>query len=283
MGLLEGKVAFITGGARAQGRAHAVASAREGADVVFVDILTPIESVPYPLATQDDFDATVAQVEALGKRVIAIEADVRSQEALDSAVDRTLEEFGRLDILIANAGVHNRAPFWEMTEAQWDEMIAINLTGVWKSAKAVTPHMISSGSGSIVLISSVNGIIPGNTAAHYTAAKHGVVGLMRSIALELAPHGIRCNSIHPGLVLTGMTNHQAMWDMASGHEGGTQAEFMAGSRHYFPFKGQDAMDPMVIANSAVYLNSDLAAGVTGTMLPVEGGHLLMAGHNWDPA
>lgn len=163
------------------------------------------------------------QVEALDRRVVAVDADVRDQGALDAAVARGISEFGRIDILIANAGIWTQAPFWEITDQQWDKMIGVNLTGVWKSAKAVAPHMIERRSGSIVITSSANGIEPGRNYAHYVTAKHGVIGLMKNIALELAPYGIRCNSINPGAIRTPMTDHQAAWDMFAGHEGGTEA------------------------------------------------------------
>jgi SDR family mycofactocin-dependent oxidoreductase len=282
MGLLDGKVAFITGGARGQGRAHAVTSAREGADVIIVDVADQVETVEYKMARQEDLDETVRQVEALDRRAIAVKADVRSQEQLDAAVATGIAEFGKIDILIANAGIWTTAPFWELTEEAWEQMISVNLTGVWKSAKAVTPQMISQGSGSIVITSSVNGLEPGLNFSHYTAAKHGVIGLMKTIALELAPYGIRCNSINPGAIHTPMTDHQAAWDMFAGHEGGTEADMIEGGYHYGALKGTTFLPPETIANTALYLNSDLAAAVTGVTIPVDAGHLLIAGVNASP-
>jgi NADP-dependent 3-hydroxy acid dehydrogenase YdfG len=185
--MLDGKVALITGGSRGQGRAHAVTCAREGADVIIVDIAGQLATVPYQMARQDDLDETAKQVEALDRRILAIKGDVRDQAQLDAAVAQGFAEFGQIDILIANAGIWTQAPFWELTDDQWDEMIGVNLTGVWKSAKAVAPHMIERRSGSIVITSSTNGIEPGLNYAHYVAAKHGVIGLMKNIALELAP------------------------------------------------------------------------------------------------
>src|ERR1700678_1247437 len=223
MGMLDGKVALITGGSRGQGRAHAVTCAREGAEGVIVDIAEQMATVPYPMARQDDLDETVKLVEAYDRRALAIKADVRSQQQLDQAGTRGVAAFGKIDILIANAGIWTQAPFWELTDDQWDEMIGVNLTGVWKSAKAVAPHMIERQTGSIVITSSTNGLEPGLNYAHYVAAKHGVIGLMKNIALELAPYGVRCNAICPGAVLTPMTNHQDSWDMIAGHEGGTEA------------------------------------------------------------
>jgi SDR family mycofactocin-dependent oxidoreductase len=282
MGLLDGKVALITGGARGQGRAHALTSAREGADVVLVDIADQLETVPYVMATADDLAETVRQVEALDRRALAVTADVRDQGQLDEAVSRGIAEFGKIDILIANAGIWTQGPFWELSEQSWDEMIGVNLTGVWKSAKAVAPHMIERQSGSIVITSSVNGLEPGLNYAHYVAAKHGVIGLMKNIALELAPHGVRCNSINPGAIKTPMTDHQGAWDMFAGHEGGTEADLIEGGYHFHALKGMTFMPPQVIADTALYLNSDLAAAVTGVTIPVDAGHMLLTGVNPAP-
>ncbi|MGW5072248.1 mycofactocin-coupled SDR family oxidoreductase [Rhodococcus sp. NPDC004095] len=282
MGMLDGKVAFVTGGARGQGRAHAVTSAREGADVVIVDIARQMGSVPYKMADTTDMAETVAEVEALGRRALSFEVDVREQSELDDAVARTIAELGKIDILIANAGIWTQGPFWELTEDAWDEMIGVNLTGVWKSAKAVAPHMIERQSGSIIITSSVNGLEPGMNYAHYVAAKHGVIGLMKNIALELAPYGVRCNSINPGAIKTPMTDHQGAWDMFAGHEGGTEADMLEGGYHFHALKGTTFMPPQVIADTALYLNSDLAASVTGVTIPVDAGHLLLTGVNPAP-
>jgi SDR family mycofactocin-dependent oxidoreductase len=282
MGMLDGKVALITGGSRGQGRAHALTCAREGADVIIVDIADQLSTVPYAMARQDDLDETAKQVEALDRRILALKGDVRDQGQLDAAVAQGIAEFGQIDILIANAGIWTTAPFWELTEDQWDEMIGVNLTGVWKSAKAVAPHMIERQTGSIVITSSTNGIEPGLNYAHYVAAKHGVIGLMKNIALELAPYGIRCNSINPGAIRTPMTDHQGAWDMFAGHPGGTEEDLIAGGYHFTALKGTSFMDPQVIADTALYLNSDLAAKVTGVTIPVDAGHLILTGVNATP-
>jgi SDR family mycofactocin-dependent oxidoreductase len=279
MGMLDGKVAFITGAARGQGRAHAVTCAREGADVVIVDVLDQLPSVPYKLAVQPDLDETVRQVEALGRRAVAVKADVRSQRELDAAVAAGLAEFGRIDILIANAGIWTMGSFWELTDEQWEEMIGVNLTGVWKSAKAVAPHMIERRAGSIVIIASVNALEAGQYTAHYVAAKHGLIGLMRNIALELAPYGIRCNAISPGAIKTPMTSHQGALDLFAGHPGGTEDDMAEAGHHYTLLKGASFLDPQVVADTALYLNSDLAATVTGVTIPVDAGHLTLSGYN----
>jgi SDR family mycofactocin-dependent oxidoreductase len=282
VGLLDGKVVLVTGGARGQGRAHAVVSAKEGADIAVVDIADQIGSVNYKMALTSDLDETVRQVEAVGRRALSRVADVRDQGQLDDAVAATIEAFGKIDILIANAGIWTQGPFWELTEEQWADMIGVNLSGVWRAAKAVAPHMIANRSGSIVVISSVNGLEPGQNFSHYVSAKHGVIGLMKNIALELAPYGVRCNAISPGAILTPMTDHQDGWDMFAGHPGGTEEDMIAGGRHYGALKGTTFLPPEVIANAAVFLNSEMAATVTGVTLPVDAGHLLLTGMNPNP-
>ncbi len=284
MGMLDGKVALITGGSRGQGRAHALTCAREGADVIIIDTTQQIASVAYPMASQADIDETVRQVEELDRRIVAVVGDVRKQADLDRAVSEGIASFGHIDILIANAGIFSLAPAHELTEEQWDDMIAVNLTGVWKSAKAVLPHMVENGAGSIVITSSINGLEPGANYAHYCASKFGVVGLMKTLALEYAPHGIRVNSVHPGAVLTPMTSWQGAWDMMSGKPAGegTEEDMLSAGYHFHALKGQGFLSPQDIANGALYLNSDLASAVTGVTLPVDGGHLLMPGINQEP-
>ena len=284
MGMLDGKVAFITGGSRGQGRAHAVTCAREGADVVIIDTLEQIETVAYPMAKQEDLDETVKQVEALDRRIVAVNGDVRKQADLDGAVAKGIAELGKIDILIANAGIFSLAPAHELTDEQWDDMIAVNLTGVWKSAKAVLPHMMEQGGGSIVITSSINGIEPGANYAHYCSSKFGVVGLMKTLALEYAQYGIRVNSIHPGAILTPMTSWQGAWDMMSGKPAGegTEEDMLGAGYSFHALKGQGFLSPQRIADTALYLNSDLASSVTGVTIPVDAGHLLLTGSNPAP-
>ncbi|MCU1475638.1 MAG: oxidoreductase [Subtercola sp.] len=282
MGLLDGKVVFITGGGRGQGRAHAIVSAREGADIVFVDTTKPFDTVPYPHTTADDLAETVKQVEALDRRVLSIEADVRDQAALDAAVAEGIAQFGQIDCLIANAGIWTLGPVQDMSRETWQEMIDINITGVWQSVKAVVPHMIERQQGSIVMTSSVNGLEGGPYFSHYTAAKFAVVGFMKAIAVELGPQGIRANTVNPGTILTGMTNNQQGYDMMAGHANGTYEDLLAAGKTYGILKGSGFLNPEVIANAALFLNSSLASNVTGISLPVDSGHLAMAGINLDP-
>lgn len=284
MGMLDGKVVMVTGGSRGQGRAHAVTSAREGADVIIFDTLEQTATVEYPMARQEDFDETVRQVEALDRRIVAAVGDVRKQADLDSAVANGLAEYGQIDVLIANAGIHSLSPAHEMSDDMWEDMIGTNLSGVWRSAKAVLPHMIENLSGSIVMTSSVNGLEPGENYAHYCAAKYGVVGLMKTLALENAKYGIRVNAVHPGTVLTPMTNWQGSWDMMSGKPAGqgTPDDLIAAGASYGALRGSTWMEPERIADAALFLNSHLAKNITGISLPVDSGHLLQPGYNPNP-
>lgn len=209
MGRMDGKVAFITGAARGQGRAHAVRLASEGADVIATDLAGPVDTVSYAPSTPEDLADTVKEVEALDRRVVSFTADVRDYDALKAGLDSGVAELGGLDVLVANAGIINSVkPSWELDEANWQTMIDINLSGVWHSTKAAVPHLINRGAGgSIILVSSTAGLrgIPG--IGHYTAAKHGVLGLARTLANELSPHKIRVNSIHPTNVRTEMIDN----------------------------------------------------------------------------
>ncbi|HTX00076.1 MAG TPA: mycofactocin-coupled SDR family oxidoreductase, partial [Acidimicrobiales bacterium] len=210
---LEGKVAFITGAGHGQGRSHAQRLAEDGADVVCVDICHDIEGVPYPLATKAELEETVRLVEKAGRRGLAYEADVRCAGELDRAVEAALGELGRIDILLANAGIWSLSQqAWTLDDAQWQTMIDVNLTGQWRTAKAVIPAMIAGGrGGAIAFTSSSIGLkaVPGNV--HYTSAKHGVIGLMRTLAHELAPFAIRVNAVCPTTVGTAMIKNELLY------------------------------------------------------------------------
>ena len=203
-GRVEGKVAFITGAARGQGRAHAVRMAQEGADIIAVDICKQIDSVLIPLSSPEDLAETADMVKNAGGRIHTAEVDVRDYDALKAAVDAGVEEFGKLDIIVANAGIGNGGQTLDKTgEPDWDDMIGVNLSGVWKTVKAGVPHILAGGNGgSIILTSSVGGLKAYPHTGHYVAAKHGVVGLMRTFAVELGAQNIRVNSVHPTNVNT---------------------------------------------------------------------------------
>ncbi len=276
---LEGKVAFVTGAARGQGRAHALTLAKHGADIIALDIAEQIDSVFYPMSTADDLAETARGVEALGRRVIAMKGDTRSQSDLDAAVQAGLDSFGSIDILIANAAVNSLGSFWELTEQAWSDVVDTNLSGVWRSAKAVAPHMIERESGSIVMVGSVNSLESGARFSHYISAKHGLIGLMKAVALELAPYRIRCNAICPGAIDTGMMDNQKMYDMFAGHEGGTREDMLGAGTNYHAIRGAGVLSPQRVADAALWLVSDGSEMVTGATVPVDAGHGLLPRHN----
>jgi SDR family mycofactocin-dependent oxidoreductase len=282
MARLDGKVVLITGAARGQGRAHALTLAREGADIIGIDMGEDLATVPYELARPDELDETAAQVEELGRRALFLKADVRQQDQLDEVVERGISEFGQIDVLIANAGIYSQAPFWEMSDDMWNDMIDINLTGVWRSAKAVAPHMISRRQGSLVLTSSINGFQPGYQLSHYVAAKHGVIGLMRNFANELAPYDIRCNAVCPGAVDTTMLNNPPQYERFAGKADGTREEAIESVRHFHLLHGRSMLPPEAVSRGILWLVSDDAADVTGVALPIDAGHLAMDGFNPNP-
>ena len=211
MGRLDGRIALITGGARGQGRAHATTLARAGADIVVCDIAAPLDEVAYPLATPADLEQTVEAVEALDRRCLAVTADVRDLSAMQAVADQAVETFGRIDVLVANAGISCASPIAEMSERMWRTMIDVNLTGVFTTFRAVVPHMIKSGSGRIVAISSIVAESGATNAGHYAAAKAGVLALVKSLAYEVAEHGITVNAILPAGVNTAMIHNPATY------------------------------------------------------------------------
>lgn len=270
---LTGKTALITGGARGIGRAQAVRFAEEGADVIVVDRCAPVEHSTTPGSSPADLAETVRQVEALGRRITAFEADVRDQDALNSAVAEGVAEFGHLDIVCATAGISSAGPAVELSEDAWQTMLDVNLTGVWKTCKAAIPHVLETGrGGSIVLISSIAGLRGLMSVGHYVAAKTGVVGLMRALAQELAESGIRVNTVHPANTRTTMIqNEGTMRTFCPGTEHPTQEQFEAGtaSMHLLPVP---MLEPVDIANACLFLASDEARYITGVTLPVDAGH-----------
>ena len=214
-GSLQGRVAFITGAARGQGRAHAIRLANEGADIIAIDVCGPVsETITYPLATPEELAETVAAVEATGRKVLARQVDIRDLAALQQVVADGVEQFGRLDIVVANAGVLSWGRMFEMSEAQWDTVIDINLNGTWRTIRAAVPAMIEAGNGgSVIVVSSSAGLkaTPGN--GHYSASKHGVVALTNALAIEVGEFGIRVNSIHPYSIDTPMVEKEAMMEI----------------------------------------------------------------------
>jgi SDR family mycofactocin-dependent oxidoreductase len=216
---LDGRVALVTGAARGQGRAHALRLANDGADIIAIDICGPVsDSITYPPATSEQLADTVSGVEATGRNILARTVDVRDLAAQQQVVAEGIERFGRLDILVVNAGVLSWGRLFEMTEEQWDTIIEVNLSGAWKTVRAAVPAMIKAGNGgSVIMVSSVAGLkaTPGN--GHYSAAKHGMVGITNALALEVGEFGIRVNSIHPYSIDTPMIERDAMTEIFTRH------------------------------------------------------------------
>jgi SDR family mycofactocin-dependent oxidoreductase len=274
-GRVEGKVAFITGAARGQGRSHAITLAREGADIIAVDLCAQVGTVPYPMATPEDLAQTVKEVEAAGRRIVATVADVRDYEALKEALDDGVAQLGRLDIVSANAGIVSYGTLDELPEQTWQDMIDVNLTGEWHAAKAAIPHLRAGGrGGSMILTSSEMGLRALPNTGHYTAAKHGVVGLMRTLALELAPDLIRVNSIHPTTVNTPMVMNSATYRLFRPDLENPTADDMAEASRAVNALPIPWVEPTDISNAVLWLASDESRYVTGITLPVDAGWLL---------
>ena len=275
MGTLDGKVAFITGAGRGQGRSHAVRFAREGADIIAIDNPGPVNSVPYRLAGADDLAETVRAVEASGRRIVARDTDVRDYEGLAAAVQDGVEAFGRLDIVVANAGISSPAPTLEMSEETWQEMIDINLTGVWKTLKASVPHIIDGGrGGAVVITSSLAAVYAHENTAHYSAAKAGLVMLMKVMAKELAPHNIRANTVHPTTVATAMILNEATYRLFRPDlDAPGRADFEEAARtlNRLPIA---ALEPEDITDTVLHLVSDTSRFITGTTQFIDAGGAL---------
>jgi SDR family mycofactocin-dependent oxidoreductase len=277
-GSLEGRVAFVTGAARGQGRSHAVRLASEGADIIAIDICAPVsESITYPAATPEDLDETVREVEATGHKILARQVDIRDGAALHQVVAEGVEQFARLDILVANAGVLSWGRLWELSEEQWDTVVGVNLSGTWRTVRAAVPAMIDAGNGgSIVMVSSLAGVkaTPGN--GHYAAAKHGLVGLTNALALELGEFGIRVNSIHPYSVDTPMIERDAMMAFLAKHPSYLNSFAPMPLKPPSSSRGSephDFMAPEEVSEVVAWLAGDGSGTISGTQLPIDKGVL----------
>jgi SDR family mycofactocin-dependent oxidoreductase len=262
---VSGKVAFITGAGRGQGRSHAVRLAEEGADIIAVDICRDYDTVGYGMSTEADLAQTVKAVEALDRRIIATQADVRDAAALKKAMDDGVAQLGRLDIVVANAGICIVQPWDKVTPATWQDTLDTNLTGVWNTMVASVPHLIASGGGSIIATSSTAGIKGLPFLAAYVAAKHGVVGIAKTMANELAEHNIRVNTVHP----TGV-------DTVMGTSMGDVGSLLSGDPNLGPIFMNalpvEITEPRDISNAVLFLASDESRYVTGLQLKVDAGN-----------
>lgn len=271
MGKLDGKVALITGGARGQGRSHAITFAREGADIVVCDLAAQIETVPYTMSNPDDLSETVKLVEDQDRRCVAMQADVRDTAQVTSVVNRAIAEFGQIDILIANAGIVAPLPLVDISDQAWSDMVETDLTGVFKSIRAVAPHMIERRSGRIIATSSMVGKtgVPG--LAHYVAAKWGVIGLVKSAALEFGQYGITVNAVCPTNVDTPMIQNPAMYSLfAPDIQNPTRDDVVPGftSLNALPIPWVQAQD---ISEGMLYLAAESGRYVTGETLTIAAG------------
>ena len=261
-----GRVAFITGAAHGQGRAVAFALAEAGADIVAFDVAAKIEYPAYAQGSSAELDSLVAEVHALGRRALAFVGDVRDSAAIQQAVDAAIAEFGRIDVLFNNAGIVAYAAADEMTELEWDAMIDVNLKGPFLVARSVIPIMKAQRSGVIINNSSVMGLRGGNRLSHYVASKHGLTGLTKAWAIELAPWGIRVVSIHPTGVNTPMNNGLAELEGATAIE---IAERSAGNL----LPGVPWIEASDVAELVLYLASDRARYATGAQFTLDAGLL----------
>ncbi|MFZ0045153.1 MAG: mycofactocin-coupled SDR family oxidoreductase [Streptosporangiaceae bacterium] len=263
-GRVQGKVAFITGAGHGQGRSHAIRLAEEGADIVAVDICRDYDTVPYSMATPEELAETVKAVEALDRRIVASQANVRDAEALKAAVDEGVAQLGRLDIVCANAGICTVQAWDEVTPQVWQDTLDTNLTGVWNTIVACVPHLIAAGGGSVICTSSTAGIKGLPFLAPYVAAKHGVVGIARTMANELAAHSIRVNTVHPTGVQTPMGEGLGGLEALIQRDPNIGPIFM----NTLPVESVEARD---ISNAVLFLASDEARYVTGLEFTVDAG------------
>lgn len=267
MGKLDGKVVFITGAGRGQGRAHAVRLAEEGADVIATDICHDVASIGYPMATSEDLDETARMVKDRGRRVVTAVADVRDRPALEAAAQRGVAELGGIDIVCANAGVCNMSPWDETTDELWKDQIDVILTGTWFTLKATVPHLLNRGGGSIIITASVAGARGNPYLAAYGAAKHAVIGLAKTMANELGMHNIRVNCISPNGVNTALLQGLGGFD-----------ELMAKDPHFAPLFTNalpvEVVEPSDISEAVLFLASDAGRFTTGHNLHIDMGNIL---------
>jgi (+)-trans-carveol dehydrogenase len=277
MGLVEGKVALVTGAGRGQGRSHALKLASDGADVIAVDIGGGrVDTISYELASEADLDATVKEIEGMGRRAVKAVADVRSLSDLQAAVDAGLSELGKIDIVCANAGIGSWAVAWEMTEQQWKDMIDINLTGVFNATRAALPSMVERGEGgSVVLTSSTAGLRAYANTAHYTAAKHGVIGLMKVLAQEAGQHRIRVNAVCPTTVRTPLVINDSTFELFAPHlENPTEDDVREPFESLNILPGVAWIEPDDVSDAVLFLCSDAAKFITGVALPIDAGNIV---------
>ncbi|CAB5110120.1 Oxidoreductase, short-chain dehydrogenase/reductase family [Olavius algarvensis associated proteobacterium Delta 3] len=261
---LDGKVAVVTGGARGNGLAAAKLMAAEGADIVIADICENMKTIPYDLSTADTMEKAVAEIEAMDRRALGIKCDVRKAADVEAMVNKVIETFGKIDILVNNAGNSSMVAIAEMEEEVWDEVLDTHLKGTYLCCHFVLPHMIEQHSGNVISISSVGGQRGFGMGGHYCAAKHGIIGLNKSIAMEVADHNIRANVVCPGTVWTDMMQGIAGFFGMEDEE--AKETFFAGH-----LKKEPEVTPEDIGQAVLWLASDDSRCITGNMITVDAG------------
>lgn len=269
------RVVFITGAAHGMGRAHTLAFAHEGAKLVLCDACRQYATAPYPLARPEELAALANEIENMGRSVIAGVVDVTDLAGMQALLDRSQRELGPVDIVVANAGLYSFASSWELTEAQWDETVNVDLKGVWITCKVAIPQMLPRRQGKIICIASTAAMKGMYNLAHYVAAKHGVLGLMKTLAIELAPYNINVNAVCPTSVATDMCRNQALYDAFAGGPGpdATEAHMLEIMNQMNLFTDRDLLPPEAISAAVLWLASDEARHMTGCALPVDAGYL----------
>jgi len=269
------RTVFITGAAHGMGRSHALAFAREGARLVLSDACRQYSTVPYPLAQPEELASLASEIKQMGRPVLAAQVDVTDLPSMQALAERAKREFGPIDILIANAGLYSFAPSWELTEQQWDETLNVDLKGVWITCKVCIPQMLSRRSGKIICVSSTAGLKGMANLAHYVAAKHGVIGLVKTLAIELAPNNINVNAVCPTSVDTAMCRNQALYDVFAGGPGpqATYEHMLELMNQLNLFPDRNLLAPEAVSAAVLWLASDEARHLTGCALPVDAGYL----------
>ena len=268
---LSGRVAVVTGAGRGQGRSHAQVLAEAGADVVITDIGRDIESVPYALAAEDDLAETARLVEKSGRRAVAVTADVRQRDDMERVVATALDDLGGLDIVVANAGICGFGAMPALTEAQWDDMLAVNLTGVFNTFRAAVPHLVAQGRGRLFATSSGAGRTSAPNLSHYAATKWGVIGFVKSVALEVAASGVTANVVCPTTVDTPMVHNDALYrlfapDIEVRTKDAVRPRYEAMNPMRVPW-----LDPIEISHAVLFLASDRAGFISGETIEVSAG------------
>jgi SDR family mycofactocin-dependent oxidoreductase len=266
---------FITGAAHGMGRAHALAFAREGARLVLCDACRQYNTVPYPLAKPEELASLASEIVQMGRPVLAAQVDVTDLPAMQALADQARQEIGPIDIVVANAGLYSFAPTWELTEEQWDETVNVDLRGVWITCKVCIPQMLNRRNGKIICISSTAGLKGMANLAHYVASKHGVLGLVKTLAIELAPHNINVNAVCPTSVDTAMLSNQALYDVFAGGPGplATHEHMLEVMNQLNLFSDRNLLPPEDISSVVLWLASDEARHLTGCALPVDAGYV----------